>query len=155
LTVYEDEEHEQREPGGGAVHRVLPSNVQRHPVEGKIYCANFVRYHPKRPIRIPLQYINTEESPALKRDGYIIPVSKHVECYVEDGVPIPDALEVECTGLLVKDVIRMDRVLFPDGVRPTDRVDVDRFVVGPIRGGRGGDDDGGTDDDGGDGKESQ
>jgi hypothetical protein len=74
----------------------------------------------------------------LKRDGYIIPVSKHIECYVEDGVRIPDALEVECTGLALKDVIRMDRVIFPDGVRPTDRVDIDNFVVGPVRGGRGG-----------------
>jgi large subunit ribosomal protein L25 len=136
LTVYENDDDD--DDSVLTTTRVMPCNVQRHPVEGKIYCANFVRYHSKRPIKIPLMYINAEESPALKRDGYIIPVSKHIECYVEDGVRIPDALEVECTGLALKDVIRMDRVIFPDGVRPTDRVDIDNFVVGPVRGGRGG-----------------
>lgn len=132
LTVYEDESDTE-----GTVHRVLPQNVQRHPVQGKIYCANFVRYHPGRPIKIPLTYINKEESPALKRDGYIVPVKKHVECFVAEGVPIPDSLEVECTGLKLKDIIRMDRVIFPDGVKVTDRVDVESFLVGPVKGGRG------------------
>mmetsp|Transcript_54453 Transcript_54453/g.132156 ORF Transcript_54453/g.132156 Transcript_54453/m.132156 type:complete len:407 (-) Transcript_54453:166-1386(-) len=130
LTVYDGDNTEI------STHRVVPRNVQRHPVMGKIYCTNFVRYHPKRPLKIPLKYINIEESPALKRDGFIIPINKYVECFVEDGVPIPDALEVECTGLVLKDVIRMDRVMFPDGVRYTDRTDVERFVVGPVKGGR-------------------
>ena len=131
LTVYDGDSNTEL-----ATHRVVPRNVQRHPVMGKIYCTNFVRYHPKRPLKIPLKYINIEESPALKRDGFVIPVNKYVECFVEDGVPIPDALEVECTGLVLKDVIRMDRVIFPDGVRYTDRTDVEHFVVGPVKGGR-------------------
>jgi hypothetical protein len=88
-------------------------------------------------------YINQEESAALKRDGYIVPVNKHVECFVEDGVPIPEFLALECTGLQLKDVVRIDRIIFPDGVRPTDRVDVENFVVGPVFGGRSG----GLDDD--------
>jgi ribosomal protein L25 (general stress protein Ctc) len=143
LTIFDDDDTPT------STHRVVPRNVQRHPVMGKIYCANFVRYHPERPLKIPLKYVNIEESPALKRDGYIIPVSKYVECFVEDGVSIPDFLEVECTGLVLKDVIRMDRVIFPNGVRYTDRTDVESFVVGPVRGGRSaamaGDDDGGED----------
>jgi large subunit ribosomal protein L25 len=131
LIVYEDESDTE-----GTVHRVVPSSVQRHPVQGSIYCANFLRYHAGRPLKIPLTYVNEEESPALKRDGYIIPVKKHVECFVEEGVPIPDALEVECTGLQVKDVIRIDRLIFPDGVKPIDKLDLEKFVIGPVRGGR-------------------
>ncbi len=132
LTVFEDESDTE-----GTVHRVVPSSVQRHPVQGSIYCANFLRYHAGRPLKIPLTYVNKEESPALKRDGYIIPVTKHVECFVEEGVPIPDALEVECTGLQLKDVIRIDRLIFPDGVKPIDTLDLSNFVIGPVRGGRG------------------
>lgn len=132
LTVFEDESDTE-----GTVHRVVPSSVQRHPVQGSIYCANFLRYHPGRPLKIPLAYINKEESQALKRDGYIIPVTKHVECFVEEGVPIPDVLEVECTGLKLKDVIRIDRLIFPDGVKPIDTLDLRNFVIGPVRGGRG------------------
>lgn len=132
LTVYEDESDTE-----GTVHRVVPSSVQRHPVQGSIYCANFLRYHAGRPLKIPLTFINKEESQALKRDGYIIPVKKHVECFVEEGVPIPDVLEVECTGLKLKDVIRIDRLIFPDGVKPIDTLDLSNFVIGPVRGGRG------------------
>jgi len=131
LTVFENESDTE-----GTVHRVVPSSVQRHPVMGTIYCANFLRYHAGRPLKIPLTYVNEEESPALKRDGYVIPVRKFVECFVEEGVPIPDALEVECTGLQVKDVIRMDRLIFPDGVKPIDRLDLENFVIGPVRGGK-------------------
>jgi hypothetical protein len=132
LTVYEDESDTE-----GTIHRVVPRSVQRHPVLGSIYCANFLRYFPGRPLKIPIVYINTEESPALKRDGFIIPINKHVECFVEDGVAIPDAIELECTGVVLKEVLRMDRLIFPDGVRPTDRVDPKTFVVGPVFGGRG------------------
>ena len=132
LTVFEDESDTE-----GTVHRVVPSSVQRHPVMGSIYCANFLRYHAGRPLKIPLTFINKEESPALKRDGYIIPVKKYVECFVEEGVPIPDELEVECTGLKLKDVIRIDRLIFPDGVKPIDTLDLSNFVIGPVRGGRG------------------
>lgn len=133
LTVYEDESDTE-----GTVHRVMPRDVQRHPVQGMVYCANFLRYHAGRPIKIPIVYINQEESPALKRDGFIIPVNKQVECMVEEGVPIPEALELECTGLQLKDVIRLDRLIFPDGVKPSRRVDKATFVIGPVAGGRGG-----------------
>ena len=85
---------------------------------------------------------NIEESPALRRDGFIIPVSKHIECIVEDGVPIPDEVEVDCTGVVLKEVLRMDRLIFPDGVTPTKRVDPEKFVVGPVIGGRGAGNDG-------------
>jgi len=131
LIVFENESDTE-----GTVHRVVPSSVQRHPVQGSIYCANFLRYHAGRPLKVPLIYVNKEESPALKRDGYVIPVKRHVDCLVEEGVPIPNALEVECTGLQVKDVIRMDRLVFPDGVKPIDSLDLNNFVIGPVRGGR-------------------
>jgi large subunit ribosomal protein L25 len=138
LTIYEDESDTE-----GSVHRVVPRDVQRHPVQGSIYCTNFVRYHAGRPLKIPIVYINEEESAALKRDGYIVPINKFVECFVEDGVPIPEALELECAGLQLKDVVRMDRLIFPDGVRHTDRVDPEKFLIGPVFGGRSG----GMDDD--------
>jgi len=132
LTVFEDESDTE-----GTVHRVVPRNVQRHPVQGSIYCANFVRYFPGRPLKIKIVYSNIEESPVLRRDGFIIPVNKHIECIVEDGVPIPDEIELDCTGVVLKEVLRMDRLIFPDGVTPTKRVDPDNFVVGPVVGGRG------------------
>jgi len=131
LTVYENEEDTV-----GTVHRVSPRDVQRHPVQSTIFCANFLRYFPGRPIKIPIVYVNEEESPAMKRGGFLAPISRHVECVIEDGVPIPESLELECTGLRVKDVVRMERIVFPDGVKPSHRVKLDRFLVGTVFGKR-------------------
>jgi large subunit ribosomal protein L25 len=132
LTVLESPDDD----SGGTVHRVIPKNVQRHPVMSSIYCANYCRYHAGRPIKIPLVYINEEESPVLKRDGFIVPIQRSVECFVEDGVPIPEKLELECTGLRYKQVVRRDRVLLPDGVRFSDRVikKGDLFIIGVVFG---------------------
>jgi large subunit ribosomal protein L25 len=121
---------------GGVVHRVTPQNVQRHPVMSTIYCVNFLRYHPNRPLKIPIRFINQEESVALKRDGYIVPMRRYAECLIEDGVDIPESIDVECTGLRVRQVIRLKDLIIPDGVRISKRVlkRADDFVVGIVYG---------------------
>lgn len=131
LTVYENEDDTV-----GTVHRVMPRDVQRHPVQSTIYCANYLRYFPGRPIKIPIVYINEEESPAMKRGGFLAPISRHLECIVEEGVPIPEQLDLECTGLKVKEVVRLDRIVFPDGVKPSHRVNKETFLVGTVFGKR-------------------
>jgi Ribosomal L25p family len=131
LTVYEDDEDTV-----GIIHRVIPRDMQRHPVYNKIYCLNYLRYHPKRPIKLALKYVNEEESNALKRGGFIVPRARYIECLVEDGVPIPDTIHVECTGLKLKQVVRLDRLIFPDGVKPVKKVDPKTFLVGSVFGRR-------------------
>ena len=132
LTVLESPDDDSE----GTVHRVVPKNVQRHPVKEAIYCANFCRYHAGRPLKIPIVYINEEESYTLKRDGFIIPIQRFVECFVEDGAPIPERIELECTGLQFKNVIRVDRLILPDGVRFSERVlkRGNDFIVGVVSG---------------------
>lgn len=131
LTVYEDPEDMV-----GTVHRVMPRDVQRHPIQHTIYCSNFLRYFPGRPIKIPIVYINVEESPVMKRGGFIAPINRHLEVVIEDGVPIPERLELDCTGFKVKQVIRSERIIFPDGVKPSRRVKLDHFLVGTVFGKR-------------------
>jgi len=131
LTLLENEDDTD-----GEIHRVIPRDVQHHPIYTKYYCVNYLRYFPGRPINIPITYINEEESPALKRGGFIAPVNKYVSCVIDDGVPIPEALELECTGIGLKEVIRMDRIIFPEGVRVNSNVDLDKFLVGTCFGRR-------------------
>ena len=132
LTIHRDEDDEE----GFEKHVVTPENVNRHPSLETIYCANFVRYHPGRPLRLPVEYINQDESIVLRRDGFIIPIQRFIECFVEDGVDIPECIEVECTGLAMKSVIRKDRLLIPDGVRLADKViNREDYVVGVVQGG--------------------
>ena len=131
LIVYEDTEDTE-----GVVHRVVPTGVQRHPIQNKLFCVNYLRYHPMRPLNIPIVYANEEESPALKRGGYIAPIKRYVSCLVEDGAPIPEKLELECTGLELKDVIRLDRIILPEGVTISRRVKPENFIIGTVFGRR-------------------
>jgi hypothetical protein len=131
LTIYEDEEDKV-----GSLHRVMPRDMQYHPVVNRIYCLNYLRYHPNRPIKIPLKYLNEEESNALKRGGFIVPIDRFISCIVEEGQPIPEYINVECTGLKLKQTIRIDRLIFPEGVTPSKKVDHKQFLVGSVFGRR-------------------
>jgi large subunit ribosomal protein L25 len=136
LTVYQDEYDTL-----GTVHRVLPTDVQWHPIRRTLFCINYLRYHPLRPIKIPIVYVNEEESPVMKRGGFIAPVNRYVSCLVEEGVPIPERLELECAGLKLKEVVRLDRIIFPEGVRMSKRGKPEKFVIGTVFGSRGDKDD--------------
>lgn len=132
LSVYETPESD--EPV--QKHTVIPRDMQRHPYLNKLWCINYMRYYPGRTINLPIRYINEEESPAMKRGGFVAPVSRYVPCVVEEGVPIPDFIDLECTGLQLKNVLRMERLVFPDGVKVDAEVDKDNFLVGTVFGRR-------------------
>ena len=124
---------------------VIPSDLQLHPVAHSALCVNFIRYHPDKPIKIPIRTVNEEESPAMKRGGFIAFVNTFVECLVEEGGVIPERIELECSGLRQKDVVRRERLIIPEGVRFHPRVR-DDFLVGTVFGAKGG---GGADGDAG------
>jgi large subunit ribosomal protein L25 len=121
---------------GGTNLLVTPQNVQRHPVMSTIYCVNFLRYHPRRPLQIPVRFVNQEESVALKRDGYIVPIKRHLECLIEDGVDIPESIDVDCAGLQVRQVVRLNKLIIPEGVTISKRVlkRADDFIAGIVYG---------------------
>ncbi len=121
---------------------VVPADLQMHPVGNFPYCLNYIRYHPMKPIRIPVRTVNEEESPAMKRGGFLSMVNRHIECLVDDDAPIPERILVECSGLRQKDVVRRDRLIVPDGVRIHPRVAED-YLIGTVFGAKGG---GGGDD---------
>lgn len=142
LTIYDGPDDQE-----GTTHRVLPRDVQRHPVQNKVYCVNYLRYYPGRSIPLPILYINEEESPALKRGGFIIPLKRYIECIVDDGVPIPDHLELECAGVKVREVLKLDRIIFPEGVTINTKKmkNLDNLLIGTVFGKReGGDESGGS-----------
>jgi len=116
---------------------VLCTDLQMHPVAHATYCLNYIRYHPNKPISIPIKTVNEEESPTLKRGGFLMFVNKFVECLVEEGAPIPEYIELECTGLKQKEVVRRDRLLVPEGVTIHPRVAED-YLMGTVFGVRGG-----------------
>ena len=115
---------------------VIPADLQMHPVSHSSYCLNYIRYHPSKPIKIPIRNVNEEESPAIKRGGFLCYVNRFVECLIEDGAPIPECIQLECTGLRAKDVVRRDRLIIPEGVTIHPRVPKD-YLMGTVLGVRG------------------
>ncbi|KAL7566182.1 hypothetical protein ACA910_011257 [Epithemia clementina (nom. ined.)] len=131
LTVYQDEEDKE-----GTKHVVMPTSVQWHPVGNKVYCVNFLRYHPGRPVRLPIKHVNEDLSPGLKT-SFIIPIQRKIEVLIDEGVSIPDFIELDCTGLRAQDVVRRDRVILPEGIQFSKKV-MDRgfihYVIGKVYG---------------------
>jgi large subunit ribosomal protein L25 len=77
---------------------------------------------------IPVEFINEDECPGLKRGGVLTVVRNEIELIVTAG-DIPEVLTVDLTGLDVGDTINLSAITLPAGAKST----IDRdFVVGNI-----------------------
>jgi large subunit ribosomal protein L25 len=109
---------------GGKKHRVLPRDVQFHPLKDHPIHVDFLRVSADATIEVavPVEFINQEASPGLKRGGALNIVRHEVEliCPVE---AIPDHITVDMTGFEVGDSVHISHVKLPAGVTPaiTDR----------------------------------
>jgi large subunit ribosomal protein L25 len=104
---------------GGAV-RVLPRDVQLHPVTDQPEHVDFMRVGANTRIRvsIPVEFVNKDKSPGLKRGGVLNVVRHAIEvyCTVEN---IPQIITVDLEGLDIGDSVHISAVKLPHGVRPT------------------------------------
>lgn len=110
--------------------RVICRGVQRDVVKDSPTHVDFMRL--RRTSRVDLfihvTFINHEASPGLKRGGTLTVVRPEVDLNVLAG-DIPDHITVDLTGLNVGDVIHIDDVVLPEGVKKT----IDRnFVIANI-----------------------
>ncbi len=101
---------------GGEKHLVLARDVQLHPVTDNVLHIDFLRVTPKTKIviKIPVHFINHEESPGL-RDKGILNVSHYeleMMCVATD---IPDHIDVDLTGKEMGDSITIADAKLPKG----------------------------------------
>ncbi len=107
------------EAGGKSV-RVIPRDVQFHPVNDRPLHVDFLRLLEGAiiAVEVPVHFTNEEDSPGLKRGG-TLNVVRHT---VELNVPvdsIPEYLEADLTGLEIGDGIHISSITLPEGVTPT------------------------------------
>ncbi|THD84817.1 50S ribosomal protein L25/general stress protein Ctc [Aliigemmobacter aestuarii] len=110
--------------------RVICRGVQRDVVKDLPRHVDFMRL--RRTSRINLfihvTFENHEQAPGLKRGGTLVVVRPEVELEVTAG-DIPDHITVDLTGRQIGDVIHINDVALPEGVKPT----IDRnFVIANI-----------------------
>jgi large subunit ribosomal protein L25 len=107
--------------------RVICRGVQRDVVKDLPTHVDFMRLRRTSRVAlfIPVEFINHETAPGLKRGGVLTVVRPEVELVVTAG-DIPDHITVDLAGRAIGDVIHISDVVLPEGAKPT----IDRdFVI--------------------------
>ncbi len=99
---------------------VLLREVQFHPVRDEPMHIDFYRVDEDSiiAVEVPVHFLNEEESPGLKRGGVLNIVRHAVEVSCPAG-QIPEAIEVDLTGLDIGDSVHISSVSLPENVTPT------------------------------------
>jgi large subunit ribosomal protein L25 len=104
--------------------RVLPREVQLHPVSDDPVHADFVRVSRGTTIHVTVQvaFLNEDISRGLKRGGVLNVVRREIEL-VCPADAIPEQIEVDLAGADIGDSLHISQVSLPAGVHPaiTDR----------------------------------
>ena len=110
--------------------RVICRDVQRDVVKDLPTHVDFMRLRRTSKVNlfIPVEFINEEEAPGLKRGGVLTVVRPEVELVVTAG-DIPEKITVDLAGLAIGDIVHIEDVPLPEGSKPT----IDRnFVIANI-----------------------
>lgn len=115
----------------GEKNHVICRGVQRDVVKDLPTHVDFLRLGDKSRVSlmIPVEFINEETCPGIKRGGVLTIVRNEVELRVTAG-NIPDHLTVDLEGKEVGDTIHISDITLPKGTRPTIERD---FVIGNIQ----------------------
>ncbi len=115
---------------GQADQHVICRGVQRDVVKDLPTHVDFMRIHDNSRINlfIHVDFINADKAPGIKRGGTLTVVRAEVELEVVAS-DIPDHITVDLEGKQIGDVIHINDVALPKGVKPT----IDRnFVIANI-----------------------
>ncbi len=117
----------------GKKERVIPRDVQVDPVKDLPIHVDFLRVSrsSRIDVEVPVQFLNEEASPGLKRGG-VLNIVRHT---IELSCPadaIPERITVDLTGLDIGDSVHISAIKLPEGIRP---VIADRdFTIATIAG---------------------
>ncbi|MBO6790611.1 MAG: 50S ribosomal protein L25/general stress protein Ctc [Dinoroseobacter sp.] len=110
--------------------RVICRSVQRDVVKDLPTHLDLMRLRRTSKVNlfIPVEFVNEETAPGIKKGGVLTVVRPEVELRVTAG-EIPDHITVDLSGLEVGDTVTISSVDLPSGAKPT----IDRdFVIANI-----------------------
>jgi large subunit ribosomal protein L25 len=104
----------------GELVRVLPREVQLHPVTDDPVHADFVRVAVggRVTVEVPVVFLNEEECPGLKRGGVLNIVRRDLELSCPADA-IPAEIAIDLLPFDLGDSVHISHVALPDGVRST------------------------------------
>jgi len=100
--------------------KVLPKDVQLHPVRENILHIDFLRVGENTTVTlfVPVKFINENECEGLKQGGVLNIVRHEVELKTPVA-KIPEFLEANLSGLEIGDSIHISSIDLSEGVKPT------------------------------------
>ena len=105
---------------GGKNERVLPRDIQFHPVTDRAQHIDFPRNRgiPNSPLKCRVTSSMKMTAQGLRRGGVLNVVRYSIEflCRVDD---IPNEIDIDLAGLEIGDGVHISMVMLPDGVEPT------------------------------------
>jgi large subunit ribosomal protein L25 len=106
-----------------------PVGIALDPVKGHLIHIDFLRVSKDSvvTVTVPVHTINEDKAPGLK-DGGVLNLAHTVELSVS-AENIPEALEVDLSGLGIGDAVHISQVKLPNGAKPTHHED---FTVASV-----------------------
>ena len=83
-------------------------------IKRKLGCPLHVREDGRVRVAVPVEFLNRERSPGLKRGG-VLNIVRHELELICDATMIPDHIDIDVTGLEVGDSIHISSVTLPTG----------------------------------------
>ena len=104
----------------GKVEKILPKQLQYHPVSDKLIHFDFLRVqeNTKVTVEIPIEFLNQEKCPGLKKGGVLNTVRRLVELSC-NASKIPSKLEFDLINSEIGDAVKISNIVLPEGVSPT------------------------------------
>ena len=104
----------------GKVEKILPKQLQYHPVSDKLIHFDFLRVqeNTKVNVEIPIEFLNQDKCPGLKKGGVLNTVRRLIEltCHANN---IPSKLEFDLIESEIGDAVKISNIKLPEGVAPT------------------------------------
>jgi large subunit ribosomal protein L25 len=119
----------------GTKHRVIPRDFQLDPLRDRPLHVDFMRLGEGATIRvnIPVHVKNADQSPGVKRGGTVSIVTHTVEVRCRADA-IPNAIEVDVSGLEINYSKHLSDIALPEGVRVVSGRDITLVTVVPPSG---------------------
>ena len=104
----------------GKIEKVLPKQLQYHPVTDKLIHFDFLRVQDdtKVNVEVAIDFLNKETCPGLKKGGVLNLVRRLIELNC-NAINIPEKLEFDLASSEIGDAVKISNINLPEGVQPT------------------------------------
>ena len=118
----------------GQVQKVLLRDVQYHPFKPQVLHVDFQRVDEKTRLRkkIPLHFVNAENSPAVKQDKCLV---NHVATEIEIeclATQLPEFIAVDLSGLVKGQSLHATDLQYPEGIKFVRHGKVNPVIVAAV-----------------------